>query len=175
MGFDEFPIDAANLDVELKLRVFPSYSDTSPYDCPKTQQILEDAWKVLEQKFVADPKNPRSGKGGIIEAIALVASGKPEHREIVREWVRQPKNPWGPPTTPPGTMFEPGYKGYKGMQSWHHGFNGLNCALYYDATGDDYVLPALRKYAIDAAMGQSATVHGATPSPIPPSTAASFI
>jgi HEAT repeat protein len=27
--------------------------------------------------------------------------------------------------------------------------------LYYDATGDDYVLPALRKYAIETAMGQS--------------------
>ncbi len=156
MGFDEYPADVVTLDVELKLRVFPAYSDTSPYDCPKTKQILEDAWKVLEQKFVADPKNPRSGRGGIIEAIALVASGKPEHREIVREWVRRPKSPWGPPTTPAGTMFEPGYKGYKGFQSWHHGFNGLNCALYYDATGDDYVLPALRKYAIDTAMGQSA-------------------
>jgi HEAT repeat protein len=156
MGFDEFPADVVTLDVELKLRIFPDYSDTAPYDCPKTAKILEDAWKVLEQKFVPDPKNPRSGRGGIIEAIALVASGKPEHREIVREWVRRPKNPWGPPTTPAGTMFEPGYKGYKGMQTWHHGYNGLNCALYYEATGDDYVLPALRKAAIDAAMGQSA-------------------
>ncbi|MFT5857862.1 MAG: hypothetical protein ACI8XO_005124, partial [Verrucomicrobiales bacterium] len=36
-----------------------------------------------------------------------------------------------------------------------HGFNGLNCALYYEATGDEFVLPALRKYAIDTAMGQS--------------------
>jgi len=156
MGLDDFPLDPTTLDVELKLRVFPAYSDTAPYDCPKTAQILEEAWKVLEKRFVVDPKIPRSGGGGIIEAIALVSSGKPEHREIVREWVRRPKSLWGPPTTPPGTMFEPGYKGYKGYQSWHHGFNGLNCALYYEATGDDYVLPALRKYAIDTAMGQSA-------------------
>lgn len=55
-------------------------------------------------------------------------------------------------------MFEPGYKGYKGFQTWHHGYGGLYCAIYYDATGDDFVLPALRKYAIDAAMGQSG--HG---------------
>jgi len=151
----KYPIDPVTLDVELKLRVFPAYADTAPYDCPKTKQILEDAWKVLEKRFVPDPKKPGSGKGGVIEAMALVASGKPEHRKMVHDWVRTKNCPWQPPTQPIGEMFEPDYKGYKGYQSWHHGFIGLQCALYYDATGDDYVLPALRKYAIETAMGQS--------------------
>ena len=156
-GFDEFPILPTTFEVALNLRVFPDYSDTAPYDCPKTNQILEEAWKVLEQKFVADPKRPRSGRGGMLEAIALVASGKPEHRKLVHDWVRS-KNArqWHPPTVPAGAMFEPGYRGGKGYQSWHHGFTGLNCALYYEATGDKFVLPALRKYAIDTALGQSA-------------------
>ena len=155
-GFDEFPVDPTAFEVELELRTFPDYSDTAPYDCPKTAMILEDAWKVLEKKFAADPKNPRSGRGGMLEAIALVASGKPEHRKLVRDWVRGPHaKQWHPPKEPAGTMFEPGYRGYKGYQSWHHGFTGLNCALYYEATGDEFVLPALRKYAIDAALGQS--------------------
>ncbi|MES2983332.1 MAG: DUF6288 domain-containing protein [Verrucomicrobiota bacterium] len=155
MDLDKFPIDGSTLDVELKVNVFPSYTDTAPYDCPKTQKILEDAWKVLEKRFVADPKNPLGGKGGVIEAMALVASGKPEHRELVKQWVRSKNCPWQPPTEAIGAMFEPGYKGYMGYQTWHHGFIGLNCALYYEATGDEYVLPALRKYAIEAAMGQS--------------------
>lgn len=155
MGFDEFPLKPTTLEVELTLRTFPPYSDTAPYDCPKTQAILEDAWKVLEKKFIADPNKPRSGRGGIIEAIALLASGKPEHRKIVQEWVRSPRSPWKPPTDEPGDMLKPGYKGYKGYQSWHHGYGGLYCAIYYDATGDDYVLPALRKYAINTALGQS--------------------
>ena len=154
-GFDEFPIDPMTLDVAIKIRVMPPYSDTSPYNCPKSNLILEEAWKVLVAKFIKDPKKPRSGRGGTIEAMALVASGKPEHREIVRKWVRSPHCPWKPPTEPIGARFEPGYRGYNGYQSWHHGFNGLYCALYYEATGDDYVLPALRKYAIEAAMGQS--------------------
>jgi hypothetical protein len=155
IDMDKFPIDPMTMDVELKIRVYPAYTDTAPYDCPKTQKILEDAWKVLEQRFVVDPKKPGSGKGGIIEAMALVASGKPEHRKMVHEWVRSKDCPWQPPTEPIGARFEPGYKGYNGYQTWHHGFIGLQCALYYDATGDDYVLPALRKYAIEAAMGQS--------------------
>jgi len=155
-GFDEFPIVPTTLEIDLTLRTFPDYSDTAPYDCPKTAQILAEAWKVLEKKFVVDPKNRRSGRGGILEAIALVASGKPEHRKIVHDWVRGPHaKQWHPPTVPAGAMFEPGYKGGKGYQSWHHGFTGLNCALYYEATGDKFVLPALRKYAINAALGQS--------------------
>jgi HEAT repeat protein len=154
-GFDEFPILPSTFEVALTIRTFPEYSDTAPYDCPKTNQILEEAWKVLEKRFVADPGKPRSGRGGMLEAIALVASGKPEHRKIVHDWVRS-KNAkqWHPPTEPIGTLFEPG-KG-KGYQSWHMGFTGLNCALYYEATGDDFVLPALRKFAIETAMGQSA-------------------
>ncbi|MCH7224673.1 DUF6288 domain-containing protein [Haloferula sp. A504] len=158
MGFDKFPVEAETLEVELKLRTFPAYSDTAPYDCPKTAKILDDAYKVLEQKFIVDPQVKRSGRGGIIEAIALISSGRPEHRKIVHDWVRGPHSPWKPPTEPAGTMFEPGYRGYKGYQSWHHGYGGLYCAIYYDATGDDFVLPALRKYAIDTAMGQSG--HG---------------
>ncbi|MFM2171430.1 MAG: hypothetical protein RI957_1659 [Verrucomicrobiota bacterium] len=155
MDLEKFPIDPITLDVELKLRTFPDYADTAPYECPKTKRILEEAWQSLEKRFVADPKKPGSGKGGVIEAMALVASGKPEHRAIVKQWVRSKNCPWQPPSEAIGTMFEPDYKGYKGYQTWHHGFIGLYCALYFDATGDDYVLPALRKYAIEAAMGQS--------------------
>jgi len=155
MDLGKFPIDPVTLDVELKLRVFPAYTDTAPYDCPKTAKILEEAWKSLEKRFVVDPKIPGSGRGGVIEAMALVASGKPEHRKLVRDWVRSKYCPWQPPTEPIGSMFQPGHKGHKGAQSWNHGFVGLNCALYYDATGDEYVLPALRKYAIETAMGQS--------------------
>lgn len=156
MSLEKFPILPETLEVELKLRTMPAYSDTAPYDCPKTNQILEDAWKVLAKKFVAVPGDSRSGKGGVIEAIALIASGKPEYRKLVHDWVRSPSCPWKPPVEPIGAMFKPGYKGGIGYLSWQMGYDGLYCALYYDATGDDFVLPALRKYAIETSMGQSA-------------------
>ncbi|HEX5791210.1 MAG TPA: DUF6288 domain-containing protein [Luteolibacter sp.] len=154
--YDEFPIDPVVMEIGLTLRTMPAYADTAPYDCPKTKQILEEAWRVLEKKFEVDPKDPkRSGRGGAIEALALVASGKPEHRKLVHDWVRGPHSPWKPPTEPIGEMFKPNYKGRAGYLSWHKGFVGLDCALYYDATGDDYVLPALKKQAVEVAMGQS--------------------
>ncbi len=150
--FDEFPIDGFTLDVELKLRTFPAYADTAPFDCPKTMAILEDAWKVLEKKFIKDPKEPRSGRGGTTEALALLASGKPEHRKLLYDWVRSPHcKQWQPEFAGSIDMMKP-----RGMFSWHVGFVGLPCAIYYDTTGDEYVLPALKEWAVKTAMGQSA-------------------
>jgi hypothetical protein len=151
MAFDEFPIIPTTLEIGLTLRVMPAYSDTAPYDCPKTKQILEDAWKVLEARFAPNPKTGKPGAGGSLEALALVASGKPEHRKLVHDWVRSEScREWQPPKEKgPITLVGRGYA------SWHAGFGPLNCALYYDATGDDYVVPALRKYAVETAMGQS--------------------
>ncbi|MFK7910832.1 MAG: DUF6288 domain-containing protein [Akkermansiaceae bacterium] len=155
-GFGEFPIDPTTLEISLTIRTFPEYSDTAPWDCPKTEQILEEAWKVLEKKFVVDPKVRRSGRGGIVEAIALIASGKPEHRELVKNWVRSPNaKQWHPSKFSPGDMFKPGIRDGGGKRSWYHGYTGLYCAIYYDATGDEFVLPAMRKFAIDTALGQS--------------------
>ena len=149
--FKEFPIDGSKLDVELTLRTFPAYADTAPFDCPKTKQILEDAWKVLEKCFQNDPKHPNTGRGGYLTAIAMLASGKPEHREMVKKWVRSPA----------AKDWQPGFVGSidmmkgQGYLSWRVGFVGLPCAIYYEATGDDYVLPALEEWAVKTSMGQS--------------------
>ena len=37
-------------EVELKLRVLGTYSDTAPYDCPKSKRIFDEACKVLEKE-----------------------------------------------------------------------------------------------------------------------------
>jgi len=148
-NFKDFPIDAYQSEVVLNLAVMPPYSDTSPYDCPKAAKIRENAWKVLEKRFVVDPNRPRSGRGGVLEALALVASGKPEHRELVRQWVRSKNGRvWHPPQTKDDPLRLPG-------KSWYMSFQGLDCAIYYDATGDKFVLPALRRFAIRTAMGQA--------------------
>jgi len=148
-NFDEFPIDASVMEVTLQLEVFPDYSDTSPYDCPKAKRILENAWKVLEAEFEAG--KVRAGRYGALSALALVASGKPEHREIVKEWVRSPKaKNWHPTIADQLDINKPG-----GYQSWRMSFDGLDAAIYYDATGDKFVLPAVRAYAVHTAKGQA--------------------
>ena len=148
-SFDAFPIAGEILEITLELAVLPPYSDTSPYDCPKTQKILEDAWKVLEQQFKSG--KVRANRKGTVAALALVASGKPEHRALVREWVRSPQaKGWHPSVADKLDIMKPG-----GYVSWRMSFDGLDCAIYYHATGDEFVLPALRAYAIYTAKGQA--------------------
>ncbi|MGB0768638.1 MAG: DUF6288 domain-containing protein, partial [Phycisphaeraceae bacterium] len=148
-NFDAFPIDGRVMEITLQLQVLPDYSDTSPYDCPKAQAILENAYKVLEAQF-AEGKITAS-RTHANAALALVASGKPEHRELIREWVRSPKaRQWHPTIAERLDINKPA-----GYQSWRMSFDGLDAAIYYDATGDDFVLPAIKAYAVHTAKGQA--------------------
>jgi HEAT repeat protein len=147
--FEAFPIDSEVMEVTLKLEVFPEYSDTSPYDCPKAKAILANAHRVLEAQFEAG--QIRANRKHAIAALALVASGQPEHRELVKQWVRSPAaSAWHPSIKEKLDIHKPA-----GFQSWRMSFDGLDAAIYYDATGDDFVLPAVEAYALHTAMGQA--------------------
>lgn len=124
--------------VELKLNVMGTYSDTSPWNCPRTQRILDDAVKVI----VEEKRFGRFGEG----ALALLSTGTDEHREIVREYIHSQK--WADPDLK--ISLESG-----GLRVWGCGYYGLLLTEYYLATGDEYVLPAISEYAVKTAMGQS--------------------
>jgi hypothetical protein len=140
------PVDGYYTNLTLQLKVMGTYSETSPWDCPVAARIREDAWKVIEATFKPNKQGRTTATWR--DAIGLVASGKPEHRELVRQWVRKQKL-----CRDINLKVEPVQSG--GMLSWHKGFSPLEMAIYYDATGDDYVLPEIRKNAIETAMGQS--------------------
>ncbi|MFT5522102.1 MAG: hypothetical protein ACI9HK_000039 [Pirellulaceae bacterium] len=147
--YKRFPIDGVASELVLRLDVLPPYSDTSPYDCPKAERIRENAWKVLEDRF-AEGK-VKANRTGTIMALALVASGKPEHREMIKQWVRSPAaKAWHPNIEDSIDIMK-----MRGYYSWFMSFDALDCAIYYDATGDEFVLPALREYAVKTAMGQA--------------------
>jgi len=124
--------------VTLKLDVMGSYSDTAPYDCPKTKRILADALKVLVER-------EDWGKFGV-KALALLATGERKHVEMVRGFLHEAK--WARPDI--RVSVESG-----GLVSWSVGYHNLVLTEYYLATGDKYVLPAIREYAVKTAMGQS--------------------
>jgi hypothetical protein len=142
--YDQFPLDGVHLNVTLQLKVMGTYSDTSPWDCPVAKKIREDAWKWLAAN---QHKRNQGGFGAGWEgALALVASGKPEYRKVARTWVHNQKLQQD--------MNAKVVLKHGSYQSWHRGFSYLDMAIYYDATGDDYVLPELRYRAIETAMGQ---------------------
>jgi hypothetical protein len=124
--------------VEVKLRVMGSYSDTAPYDCPKTARIMEEALAHLVER-------DDWGRFGD-KALALLATGEPKHVALVRDYLHAA--PWAKPDLK--ISLEAG-----GLVCWGYGYCNLVLTEYYLATKDDYVLPAIREYAVKTAMGQS--------------------
>jgi len=138
-------IDASIEEVEVQLEVLGTYSASSPFDCPKTQKILENGWRHLTEKH----NNGRLGGRLFADCLALLASGKPEHRAIVREFVHTRHEEFTRDEVP----VVPGLGGRH--VSWAEGFRLLFLAEYYLATGDESVLPALRATAVEVAWRQS--------------------
>lgn len=124
--------------VKLKLGVLGSYADTAPYDCPKTARILDMALARLLER-------DDWGRFGD-KALALLATGDKQHHPAIREFIHGAK--FAKPDLDISLV-------NGGLVCWGYGYHGILLAEYHLATGDDYVLPALREYAVKVAMGQS--------------------
>ncbi len=125
--------DGMELEVELKLQVMGTYSETAPYDCPKSQRILRVACAKLTEE-------PLRGQFGPVSALALMATGNPEYMDKVRSYVRS--------IHLKGPLHQPG------MISWLWGYNALVLCEYYLLTGDKAVLPEVEKHVVYLAKRQ---------------------
>ena len=121
-------------DVALKLAVMGTYSETAPYDCPKSKRVFE-----LGCRAIARGKLDRVSIPNDLNALALLASGRTEYRPLLAEYARKV------------AAFETG-----GFQSWHYGYATLFLAEYAVATRDPSVRAGLRRLAGEIAAGQSA-------------------
>ena len=119
--------------VSLKLRVMGTFSGTAPYDCPKSKKIMDEALRYLAAK--------KKWSRFSLEALAFLASGRPEYIRLVRKHLHEAK--WARPDVKCGT------------HAWTAGYRNLVLTEYFLATGDKYVLPAIREHAVKTAMGQS--------------------
>ncbi len=127
----------ATATVVVELPVLGDYGATAPYGCTKSQRILAQgcaalAARMAEPNYRPDPI-PRS-----LNALALLASGVPEYLPLVRREAQ-----WAAAFTEDG------------FQTWYYGYVGMLLAEYVMATGDDSVVPGLRRLVLEAANGQS--------------------
>ncbi len=129
--------DGRTETVVLKLPVLGSYSPTAPYDCPKSRRILEQGCEALAERM-AEPSYRANPIVRSLNAMALLAGGNPKHLPIVKKEAQ-----WA-------SKFKPG--GYK---TWWYGYTTMFLAEYVLVTGDESVLPGLRRLAMEAANGQS--------------------
>jgi len=129
----------ARREVEVRLKVMGSYSETAPYDCPKTKAIVDGAYGFLRRKGIG------GGIPGNLNALGLLATGRPEFLTIIKEHAHKVGRP---------DIKCPVDK-HGGMVAWSWGYTGLFLTEYYLATRDAYVLPAIRELAVGIARGQS--------------------
>jgi HEAT repeat protein len=128
-------------EIVLKLQIMGSYSETSPYNCPKAKKILEQGLAVLA-------KNPGKDNSLHTNELALLAAGRPEDLEILRKSAHEVATK----TLEVEALWKDSSKGE--MRTWSHGYNNLFLCEYYLATGDKTVLPAIRAYTTTIARGQ---------------------
>ena len=91
------------------------------------------ARRMSEPSYKSNPI-PRS-----LNALALLAGGTPEHLPLVQREAR-----WAADFSD------------NGFKTWTYGYVMIFLAEYLGATGDEAVLPGLRRVAREAAEGQSA-------------------
>lgn len=127
-------------EVVVKLPVMGSFSATAPFDCPKSKRIFEQGIKALAARVAApDYAKKTDGIPRSLNALALLASGDAAHLPLVKreaQWAAE-------------------FSG-KSMQTWYYGYVMMLLSEYVTATGDQSVLPGLRRLALEAANGQSA-------------------
>ena len=109
--------DGTNLDVELSLPVMGRYSATAPWDCQKTERIIEN----LENYVVGN-----GAPSGFLSTtkLFLLGAGSPEHQWLVRRNALSTKS--------------------MGDNNWEIGYSTIYLSEYYLSTGDKRVLPQIK-------------------------------
>ena len=126
--------DGKSEKVSLKLAVMGTYSDTAPYNCQKSKKIFELGCQTIAKKGFGKVSIPND-----LNALALLASGKPEYKHQLAAYAKQVAV----------------YK-TNGMESWNYGYADLFLAEYVLATHDMSVMEGLRKMTAEIARGASA-------------------
>lgn len=123
--------------IVVQLPVLGSYSATAPYDCEKSKVIFDKACDALAKRMAGEEykHNPIDRS---LNALGLLASGESKYYPILKkeaEWAA-------------------GYSATH-MATWYYGYVCTFLAEYVIATGDESVMPGLRRIALEASKGQS--------------------
>ena len=131
--------DGSATEVVVKLPVLGSYSATAPYACPKSKRILEEGCKVLakrmEQENYSGRQEPLTHS---LNVLALLASGEKEYLPLVKKEALWASN-----------------FSLDSYQTWYYAYVMMLLSEYHIATGDNAVMPGLKRLALEAAKGQS--------------------
>lgn len=122
--------------VTIQLEAMPVFSPTAPYDCEKSDRLLDAGARALAENGLGRIDLPTH-----INALALLATGDEAYLPMVREYAQR--------------VAERDLSQHNGLHSWEYAYATLLLAEYYLTTGDEAVYPTLRDQAVEIAEGQS--------------------
>ncbi|MDP0491094.1 MAG: DUF6288 domain-containing protein [Verrucomicrobiota bacterium JB023] len=147
-------------EVTLTIQTKGSYEEDSPFGCEKSQKILAEGCAHVAKRLKRELKDFSSptSKGpddyrsysssdimNTVDAMALLASGKPEYADLVKQFAHA----YAPDD------LELALNSRSRMAAWGWSYINLFLCEYHLATGDEAVLPAIELYTTRIAEGQS--------------------
>jgi len=130
--------DGKQEDIVVKLPVLGNYSATAPYNCPKSTRILEQGCAALAKRMKEPNYARQSPITRSLNALALLASGDATYLPLVKN----------------ETKWAAEYSA-DSMASWYYGYVIMLLSEYHMVTGDESVMPGLKRLALEASNGQS--------------------
>jgi len=124
--------------VTLELPVLGRYSPTAPYNCQKSEKILEESAEALAKRMKQEGYQKQNPIVRSLNGLGLLATGDEKYHSLLK---REAK--WAADYS------------VEGFATWWYGYVTVFLSEYILATGDDSVLPGLRRIAMSAAGGQS--------------------
>ncbi len=125
-------------EVTLQLQVLGAYSPTAPFDCEKSQRILNQSCEALAERMKMPAYRKQNPIVRSLNALGLLASGDPKYIPLIK---REAK--WAADYSTDD------------FATWWYGYISVFLGEYILSTGDSSVLPGLRRIAMEAANGQS--------------------
>ncbi|MGJ8724788.1 MAG: DUF6288 domain-containing protein [Roseibacillus sp.] len=121
--------------IAIKLEHLPAFSPTAPFDCPKSEKILQEGCDALVARGLGRPSIDSH-----INALALLATGDRSYEEAIAEHAHKTfANPLGPNIS---------------LACWHYSFANIFLCEYYLLTKDPDVLPEIRRLTGRLVEGQ---------------------
>jgi hypothetical protein len=132
--------DGETTTAVLQLPVLGAYGPTAPFDCAKSARIFELGCAALARRMAANPDDGNPIERSL-NALALLASGRPEYLPLVRRQVE-----WASGYSDPER---------RALHSWWYGPINILLSEYVLATGDRSFMPDLKRITMEIVRGQS--------------------
>ena len=131
------------VEVVIKLPVLGSYSATAPFDCEKTDKIIDRAVLYMKDNH---EKLLTPNWLGFINGLGLMSTGRKDALPLLKDLAHASLLKEGESLS---------VEKHVSMMCWRWSYRTLFLCEYYLLTKDKEVLPTIEEYATKIAMGQS--------------------